>query len=116
MERKPNTYTWIMLVKFFFMERLCKSNGVVIEYVPPDTPKLNNMVERGFAIRWKISKTLMQNAVLKDSVKLSIKFLTEAIKTAGFLNDECIQKVKSESIHKIFWCERTRQSKAKNFY
>ena len=28
------------------VERLCKSNGVVIEYTPPDIPKLNNMVER----------------------------------------------------------------------
>ena len=98
------------------VERLCKSNGIVIEYTPPDTPKLNNMVERGFANGWEIAKTLMQNSGLKDNVKRNIKILIEAIKTASFLNDECIQKGKSESINKIFWCERTRQSKASTFY
>ena len=43
----------------------------------------------------------MQNAGLKDNVKRNIKILIEAIKTASFLNDECIQKGKSESINKI---------------
>ena len=56
------------------VERLCKSNVIGIEYIPSDTPKLNNMVERGFAIRWEISKTLMQNAGLKDNVKRNLKF------------------------------------------
>ena len=84
------------------MERLCKSNGIVIEYIPPDTPKLNIMVECGFEIRWEIAKTLMQNAGLKDNVKRNIKILIETIKTASFLNNECIQKGKSESINKIF--------------
>ena len=34
------------------VERLCKENGTEVEYVTADTLKLNNMVERGFAIRW----------------------------------------------------------------
>ena len=38
------------------VEQLCKENGVTVEYVPADTPKLYNMVERGFVIRWEIAK------------------------------------------------------------
>ena len=62
------------------VERLCKENGTEVEYVPADTPKLNNMVERGFAIRWEIAKTLMQNASLRDPVKRNKKIIEEAIK------------------------------------
>ena len=85
------------------VEQLCKANGTVVEYVPSDTPKLNNMVERGFAIRWEIAKTLMQNAGLKDNVKRNTKILVEAIKAACFLNDECVQKSKTESVNHIFF-------------
>ena len=37
--------------------------GVKVEYISPDTPKLNNMVERGFIFRWEIAKTLFKNPV-----------------------------------------------------
>ena len=68
--------------------KLCKTHNVIVEYTPPDTHKLNNMVERGFAIRWEIAKTLMQNAVLRNKVKMNKKINIEAIQTACFLNDE----------------------------
>ena len=53
------------------VERLCKENGTDVEYVTADTPKLNKMVERGFAIRWEIAKTLIQNATVKNKVKMN---------------------------------------------
>ena len=39
---------------------LCKENDVKVECVPLDTPKLNNMVERGFSIRWETTKIFMR--------------------------------------------------------
>ena len=54
---------------------LCKENDVNVEYVPQDPPKLNNMVERGFTIRWETAKTLMQNAGLKPNVKKNKKII-----------------------------------------
>ena len=90
------------------VERLCKENGVTVEYVPADTPKLNNMVERGFAIRWEIAKTLMQNASLKDNVKRNKKIIVEAIRTACYLNDECIQKGKKLTVNQIFFGSKAK--------
>ena len=45
-----------------------------VEYAPPETPKLHNVVECGFSIRWETSKTLMQNARLKPNVKKNRNF------------------------------------------
>ena len=83
--------------------KLCKEQDCIVEFTPPDTPKLNNMVERGFAIRWEIAKTLMQNAGLKNKVKMNKKIIIEAIKTASFLNDECPQKGKAVSVNELFF-------------
>ena len=75
---------------------------MTVEHVPADTPQLNNMVERGFVIRWEIAKTLMQNASLKDNVKHNKKITFEAIRAASYLNDACIQKGKKETVNQIF--------------
>ena len=45
----------------------------------PETPKLNNEVERGFAIRWETTKTLMQNDGLKPNVKKKKKIIAGTI-------------------------------------
>ena len=76
------------------VEKLCKSKDITVEYTPPDTPKLNHMVERGFAIRWEGAKVLMQNAGLKPEVKSNKIILVEAIKTASFLYEEGPRKGK----------------------
>ena len=72
--------------------KLCKINNITIEYTPPDTPKLNNMVERGFAIRWEIAKTLMQNAGLKNKAKMNKRIMVEVIQTACFLMMNVLKK------------------------
>ena len=38
---------------------LFKENYVKVEYVPHDIPELNNMVDRGFAIKWETAETLI---------------------------------------------------------
>ena len=90
------------------VQRLCKENGVTVEYVPADTPKLNDMVERGFVIRWEIVKTLMQNASLKDNVKHNKMIIVEAICTASYLNDKCIQKGKKQTVNQIFFGNKAK--------
>ena len=62
----------------------CKSEwNILIEKIPPDTPKLNGKIERGFAIRWEKAKILMQAAGLKKNVKCNKKILIHAITTAS---------------------------------
>jgi transposase InsO family protein len=56
------------------LKRLCDEDSIRIEYTPPDTPKLNGVVERGFAIRWEMAKTLMQAARLIMMPNISEKF------------------------------------------
>ena len=48
----------------------------------------------------------MQNASLRDSVKRNKKISIEAIKTASYLNDECIQKEKEKIVNQIFFGEK----------
>ena len=74
-----------------------------VEHVPPNTPKLNNMVERGFAIRLETANTLMQNSVLKPNLKKNGKIIVEAIVTVCFLKEECPHKGKRLSVNEIFW-------------
>ena len=69
------------------LKRLCDENGINIEFTPPDTPKLNGVVERGFAIRWEIAKTLMQAARLNNDAKHIREILEGAIRTAGMMHD-----------------------------
>jgi hypothetical protein len=69
------------------LKRLCDENGIKIELTPPDTPKLNGVVERGFAIRWEIAKTLMQAARLQNDAKHIRDILEGAIRTAGMMHD-----------------------------
>ena len=96
--------------------RLCKEKGCQVEFTPPNTPKLNNMVERGFAVRWEIAKVLMQNASLKNNVKMNKKIVIEAIKTASFLNDECPQKGKNISVNELFFGSKGKDRvKTKDF-
>ena len=90
------------------VERLCKENGTEVEYVPADTPKLNNTVERGFVIRWEITKVLIQNASLRDPVKQNRKIIVEAIETASYLNDKCIQRGKEKTVNQIFLVRNIR--------
>ena len=74
------------------VEKFCNENNIAIEYTPPDTPKLNGVIERAFAIRWEKAKILLQAAGLKDKIKKNKKILTQAIKTACFLTEECPTK------------------------
>ena len=69
------------------LKRLCDENSIKIEYTPPDTPKLNGVVERGFAVRWEIAKTLMQAARLHNDAKHIREILEGAIRTAGMMHD-----------------------------
>lgn len=82
----------------------CKHEwGISVEHTPPDTPKLNGIQERGFAIRWEKAKILMQNAGLKESVKTNKKILTRAITTACFLTDECPHRQSKLSNNDLFY-------------
>ena len=82
--------------------------GINVEYVPPDTPKLNGVVECEFAIRWEKAKILMQCAGLKDRVKTNKKILIRAISTAGFLTDSCPKRNK-ESANSLFFDDYKRR-------
>ena len=85
------------------VERLCKQEfNIKVEYTPPDTPKLNGIVERGFAIRWEKAKILMQNAGLKDNVKRNKQILKKAITMASYLTEECAQKKSLLSSNELF--------------
>ena len=66
---------------------LYKEKDVKVEHVPPDAPKLNNMVEFGFAIRSETSKTLMQNSGIKPSAKKNNKIIVKEKFNACFLNE-----------------------------
>ena len=62
------------------VRKFCEQNNIKIEYTPPQTPKLNGIIECAFAIRWEKAKLLMQNAGIKDEVKKNKKVLVQAIK------------------------------------
>ena len=66
------------------------------------------MVERGFAIRWETTKTLIQNAVLQPNVKKNNKIIVEAIRNACFLNKECPQKGMRISVNEIFFGDKSK--------
>ena len=85
------------------VERYCKEVNIVVEYTPPDTPQLNHMVERGFAIRWELAKVLMQNANLKNQVKKNKVIIVEAIKTASFLYEEGPRSGSLSTINELFF-------------
>ena len=86
------------------VEKICKNElNIGVEYTPPDTPKLNGVVERGFAIRWEKAKILMQNAGLKDEVKRRKKILIKAITMASYLVEECPQKGSVLSSNDLFF-------------
>ena len=70
----------------------CRHNNIGFKFTPPDTPKLNGVIERGFAIRLEKAKVLMKNANLNATSKSNKIILMEAIKTAAFLYDECYCK------------------------
>ena len=54
------------------IKRMCKKNiAVEVEFTPPETPKLNGIVERAFAIKSKKAKILMKNTGFKGSVKIN---------------------------------------------
>ena len=86
------------------VETMCKQEfNIKVEFTPPDTPKLNGIVERGFAIRWEKAKILMQNAGLKDNVKRNKKILKKAITMASYLTEECAQKKSLLSSNELFY-------------
>ena len=66
--------------------RSCKESDMKVEFVPPDAPKINDMVEHGFAIRWETTKTLMQNEGLKQSAMKNKKIIVEEKLTTCLLN------------------------------
>ena len=97
------------------IEKFCKDNSINVEYTPPDTPKLNGIIERAFAIRWEKAKILLQDAGLKDKIKKNKKILTQAIKTACFLTEECPTK-DSPSTNILFYrSKRKFKVKPKHF-
>ena len=73
------------------LKRLCDENSIEIEYTPPDTPKLNGVIERAFAVRWEIAKLFMQAAKLNDEAKRIREIVEGAIRTAGFTQDRSYQ-------------------------
>ena len=42
----------------------CRHNNIGFKFTPPDTPKLNGVIECGFPIRLEKAKVLMKNANL----------------------------------------------------
>ena len=86
------------------IQQRCKTDwNVNTELTPPDTPKLNGVQERAFAIRWEKAKILLQAAGLKDNVKKNKKILIRAINTASFLIDECPHKRSKECNNDLFY-------------
>ena len=81
----------------------CKHNNIGFKLTPPDTPKLNGVIERGFAVRLEKAKVLMKNANLNTVSQSNKIILMEAIKTAAFLYDECPQKNKIKSPNEIWY-------------
>ena len=39
--------------------KFCQQHDITVEFTPPDTPKLNGIIERAFAIRWEKAKILI---------------------------------------------------------
>ena len=66
------------------VRKFCEQNNIKIEYTPPQTPNLNGIIERAFAIRWEKAQILMQNAGIKDEVKRNKKILVQAINAVNF--------------------------------
>ena len=97
------------------VEQFCKDNNINIEYTPPDTPKLNGVIERAFAIRWDKTKILLQAASLKNNIKKNKKILTQAIKTACFLTEECPTKDNLCANNLFYGKNRKPKVKAKHF-
>ena len=81
-----------MLVKMKKQQKSEKLLKVRIELTPPDTPKLNGKMERGFVRMWDKAKILMQKVVLKDNTKKKNKIIVKAIETATFLHEEYPKK------------------------
>ena len=81
----------------------CRHNNIRFKFTPPDTPKLNGVIERGFAIRLEKAKVLMKNANLNATSQSNKIILMEAIKTAAFLYDECPQKNKIKSPNELWY-------------
>ena len=82
----------------------CKTHfNINVEYTPPDKPKLNEKIERSFAIRWEKAKILIQNALLQDKFKQNQKILPRAIVTAIFLTEVTPNKSSGLSSHDLFY-------------
>ena len=86
------------------VEKICKNElNIGVEYTPPDTPKSNGVVERGFTISLEKAKILMQNAGLKDEVRRRKKIVIKAITMASYLVEECPQKGLALSPNDLFF-------------
>jgi len=85
------------------IETFCRHNNIRFKFTPPDTPKLNGVIERGFAIRLEKAKVLMKNANLNMITQSNKTTLMEATKTAAFLYDECPQKGKFRSPNEVWY-------------
>ena len=94
---------------------LCKLRNINVEHTPPATPKLNGVVEQGFATQWNMTKIMLQNAGLKENVKRNKKILVEAIQTALFLYEESPQKGKQKSPNKLFFNKKKDRVQVKHF-
>ena len=81
----------------------CKHNNIGFKLTLPDTPKLNGVIERGFAVKLEKAKVLMKNANLNTTSQSNKIILMEAIKTAAFLYDECPQKNKIKSSNELWY-------------
>ena len=86
--------------------QLCKTKyNINVEFTPPDTPKLNGVIERAFAIRWERAKILMQNAGIKSTAKMNKKIMVKAISTAAFLTEEFPRRGSDKPANDIFYGE-----------
>ena len=81
----------------------CKHNNIGFKLTPPDTPKLNGVIEHGFAVRLEKAKVLMKNTNLNTTSQSNKIILMEAIKTAAFLYDEYPQKNKIKSPNELWY-------------
>jgi len=85
------------------ISKFCRHKNIGFKFTPPDTPKLNGMIERGVAIRLEKAKVLMKNANLNVTSQSNKIILMEAIKTAAFLYDECPKKIKLQLPNELWY-------------
>ena len=97
---------WCSMIDHYSRKTL---NYINIEFTPPDTPKINSIMERGFAIWWGKAKILLQTSGLKDSAKRNQKILIHAIKTSCFLTEGYPLTSHDLSLNNLFYGTNCKQ-------